>query len=255
MENNHEAIIDPQTFDMVQAEFARRTAKNNRHSGIHILSHKIQCGDCGGWYGNKLWHSNDKYRREVWRCNQKYRNKDKRCATPVLDENDVRGRFTRALNKLPDGSDSAIRACEEALTKTLDVSELERKRNDLVSEMESLNGMLQQMAHLNATVPQDQTLYKSRFKELSQRFSEIEAKNDTEKKIRSMRDRRGAMEMFIKNLREQNTPVTEFREHLCCALLDYAISYADGRLVFRFKHFRVCGVKKEILLEDKPADQ
>ena len=50
VENNHEAIIDPQTFDMVQAELARRTEGNNRHSGVHFLSHNIKCGDCGGWY-------------------------------------------------------------------------------------------------------------------------------------------------------------------------------------------------------------
>ena len=29
VENNHEAIIDPQTFDMVQAELARRKEGNN----------------------------------------------------------------------------------------------------------------------------------------------------------------------------------------------------------------------------------
>ena len=79
VENNHEAIIDPQTFDMVQAELARRTSGNNRHSGVHLLSNKIKCGDCGGWYGSKVWHSNDKFRRIIWQCNNKYKNKDKRC--------------------------------------------------------------------------------------------------------------------------------------------------------------------------------
>ena len=237
VENNHEAIIDPGTFDMVQTEIARRTAENNRHSGIHILSHKIRCGECGGWYGNKIWHSNDKYRRMVWRCNQKYKIKGKVCIAPFLEEKDIRERFTWALNKLLDGSDSAIRACEEALLKTLDVSELERKRDELLSEMENLNGMLQHMIHLNATVPQDQTLYKSRFEELSQKFNETEAKkNAADQKIQSMRERRGAMEQFIRNLRGQNTRVTEFSENLWCALLDYATAYADGRLVFRFKN-------------------
>ena len=34
VENNHEAIIDPETFEMVQRELARRTKGKNRHSGV-----------------------------------------------------------------------------------------------------------------------------------------------------------------------------------------------------------------------------
>ena len=115
VENNHEAIIDPQTFDMVQAELARRKEGNNHHSGIHLLSHKIKCGDCGGWYGSKVWHSNDKFRRIVWQCNNKYKNKDKHCTTPYLDENQIKERFTIAVNKLLAGSSSAMQRCRRSI--------------------------------------------------------------------------------------------------------------------------------------------
>ena len=71
VENNHEAIIDPETFEMVQRELARRTKGKNRHSGVHLLSGRIKCGDCGGWYGSKVWHSPEKCKRTVWQCNQK----------------------------------------------------------------------------------------------------------------------------------------------------------------------------------------
>ena len=74
VENNHEAIIDAETFEMVQRELARRTKGKNRHSGVHLLSGRIKCGDCGGWYGSKVWHSPEKCKRTVWQCNQKYKN-------------------------------------------------------------------------------------------------------------------------------------------------------------------------------------
>ena len=48
VENNHEAIIDPQPFDMVQAELARRTEGNNRHSGVtsfHTKSSAVTAAD------------------------------------------------------------------------------------------------------------------------------------------------------------------------------------------------------------------
>lgn len=48
VENNHVAIIEPQTFDMVQAELARRTEGNNRHSGVtsfHTKSSAVTAAD------------------------------------------------------------------------------------------------------------------------------------------------------------------------------------------------------------------
>ncbi len=59
VEDNHEAIIEPQIFELVQAEISRRSKGKERYSGISIFSTKVQCAECGGWYGSKVWHSND----------------------------------------------------------------------------------------------------------------------------------------------------------------------------------------------------
>ena len=48
---------------MVQAEVARRKREGGRYSGVSIFSGKIKCGECGGSFGAKVWHSTDKYRR------------------------------------------------------------------------------------------------------------------------------------------------------------------------------------------------
>ena len=68
VEEHHEAIIPPAQFDFVQAELARRE-KGGRYSGVNIFSNKIKCGCCGGWYGSKVWHSKDKYRKIIYRIN------------------------------------------------------------------------------------------------------------------------------------------------------------------------------------------
>jgi len=41
------------------------------------FSAKIICGECGGFYGSKVWGSNTQYRRTIWRCNEKYKGKYK----------------------------------------------------------------------------------------------------------------------------------------------------------------------------------
>ena len=65
VENNHEAIISPQVFDWVQEEIKRRREGRSRYSGVSIFSRKIKCGQCGGWYGAKVWHSTDKVQQLI----------------------------------------------------------------------------------------------------------------------------------------------------------------------------------------------
>ena len=57
VEGSHPAIISAMDFDMVQAEIARRQALGRSYSGSSIFASKLICGDCGGFYGKKVWHS------------------------------------------------------------------------------------------------------------------------------------------------------------------------------------------------------
>ena len=80
VEQSYPAIIAPATFEMVQTEMARRKQEGGRYSGVSIFSGKIKCGECGGFFGAKVWHSTDKYRRVIYRCNKKY--DGHKCQTP-----------------------------------------------------------------------------------------------------------------------------------------------------------------------------
>ena len=93
-------MIEPAVFEMVQRELERRQPGHNRHSGVHMFSGKIKCGECGSWYGSKVWHSNSKYRRMIWQCNHKFDN-GKKCKTPHLNEDEIKEHFfISAVNKL-----------------------------------------------------------------------------------------------------------------------------------------------------------
>ena len=86
VEGNHEAIISPAVFDLVQEELAKRSRGKTRYSGATIFSNKIRCADCGSWYGSKVWHSTDSYRKTIYRCNNKY--EGTKCETPYVTEED-----------------------------------------------------------------------------------------------------------------------------------------------------------------------
>lgn len=74
-ENNHEAIIDKETFDLVQIEKEKRSntmivnnnklsRKSTRYSSGNTLSGKIHCGECGRNFRRITTHSGE----IVWRC-------------------------------------------------------------------------------------------------------------------------------------------------------------------------------------------
>ena len=79
--------------------------------------------------------------------------------------------------------------------------------------------------------------YNKRFDALSQKFKEAEAKKDAvAQQISGIRDRRGTMEDFLRILKQQDGEVTTFSEKRWCDLLDYAMAYAVGRLMFTLKN-------------------
>ena len=128
VENSHPAIIEPLVFDLAQTEFKKRS-RNTGFSGNSLFASKIKCGECGGWFGAKVWHSNTKYRRVIYRCNRKY-DADK-CATPHVTEEEIKAAFLKALNRLIDGKGEII-ANTTAICQTLcDTASLEKEKEIL----------------------------------------------------------------------------------------------------------------------------
>ncbi len=123
MEDHHEGIVDEKTFELAQAEMRRRRGHKGEYSGTSIFSSKIVCGDCGSFFGSKVWHSKDKYRRVIWRCNHKYSDGHK-CSTPHITEEEIKSIFLKALNKLLEDKESIIEDLTLLRTMATEVNNL-----------------------------------------------------------------------------------------------------------------------------------
>jgi hypothetical protein len=80
VEDSHPAIVDPDEWDVVQVEIERRKKRSSIGRCKSSFSGKIVCGECGGYFGKKVWGSykSDKaYRKEIYQCNEKYKHKGK----------------------------------------------------------------------------------------------------------------------------------------------------------------------------------
>ncbi|NQT58754.1 MAG: recombinase family protein, partial [Bacteroidetes bacterium] len=233
VQNNHEAIISCDVFDLVQKELQDR--RNGR--GASILSGRVRCGICGGIFGSKVWHSNDRYRKVIWQCNDKYADKDKTCSTPNFSEKEFKELFVRALNKLIMDKKGIIRGFDEIKDEVFDTSKQIAELVRLKEERVDIIGLMEKLTAKNASVAMDQDEYSTRFEHLSKRYTEINEKLVTvEKVMQDIQYRKTKTDMFLGTLNKQECLVTEFSNDLWYALADYATVYSKEDVQFTFKN-------------------
>lgn len=230
VEGNHEAIISPAVFDMVQAELARRKHGGFRYSGVSIFSNKIKCGDCGGWYSSKVWHSTDQYRKVIYRCNRKY--KEEKCQTPHVTEEEIKALFIKTYNELISEKKEII-ANAEIIRKTLCTTDtMLAEKQGLEDEILVLVEMTQNLVAENARVAQDQEEYQKRYDSLVQRYETAKKKYDElTEKIEQKEARGERIQRFIKVLKEQDGIITEFDDALWVSMVDFVTISKECRSV------------------------
>ena len=100
--NSHEPIIEPEVFDRVQSMLATSAKRRAKVRTKHPLAGKLVCGDCGSFYGHKVWRlrsTGEHY--NVWYCNHKY-DGDKTCESPRLRDEEIKAAFEKMLQKCGD---------------------------------------------------------------------------------------------------------------------------------------------------------
>lgn len=106
--NNHPAIIDRDTFKLVQVEISKRVSKRKtsdksitelgKYSGKYALSELLICGECGSPYRRTTCMSHG-VKRIYWRCLNRIENKYKYCKDSVgVEECKLHDAICRAIS-------------------------------------------------------------------------------------------------------------------------------------------------------------
>ncbi len=234
VEGNHEAIISPEVFEMVQQELERRN-KRGRRSGVHLFSGKIRCGECGSWYGSKTWHSTDKYKKTIWQCNHKF-DGDHKCTTPHLTDEAIQRYFISAVNQLLIQKDAIIASLTGGLTLAFDLTPLQTQEAALIEEVQMLADAMEKCIYENAHVALDQVEYQNQYDNLTNRYEDAKSKLDAiSEQIADKKARKAIIEELLKVLQEQDGLITEFQPNLWCGLVDFMTVYStdDIRVIFK----------------------
>lgn len=226
---NHEPIIDPATWDLVQQEITRRATPGS--SSAHPFASRIKCGQCGGWYGRKTWHSTSKHRRHVWRCNNKYE-RSTACTTPHLSESQICEAFTKAVDTLALPPSQEV--LEAIISQTCDTAALEVELAQVALARDAVLARLNQLITTNATHTQDQDTYQHTFDQLQADYERhTQRYDDLQTQIRQTHEKRQRIERA--HAYRTNHPNLTYTDEAWNALIDHATIHTNGTINFSFK--------------------
>ena len=235
IENSNPAIIDRETFDLVQSEIKKRRPNRRQINNNSPFSAKIICGECGGYYGSKVWHSNSKYRNRLWRCNRKYKN-DEHCKTPHIREDELKAAFPKAFCQILCDKEQYIRQFEEVLPLLADTADLQEKLERAQNECDAILGRMRRHMDENARHIQNQDKYEQRFQQMSEQYKEAETvTRRTKEEMLERSARKEKIRRFLGELRKTGDITTEFDENLWSATVESVKVNTDKSLIFLFR--------------------
>lgn len=219
----------------MQRELERRKSIGRSYSGNSIFSSRLVCGDCGGYFGSKVWHSTDKYRRTIWRCNSKFTGEEK-CQNPHLTEEEIKARFLDAFNTLVSDKERLLDECRTMQAALTDTGSLDSEISALLSEMEVVAELTKRCIEENSTTAQDQTTYLERYNGLAERYETAKTKLEKLQAAKAQREAKAEdIGGFMFELAEHGESLTEFDDRLWLTVIDIVTVHRDGRLAFKFQ--------------------
>lgn len=246
----HEAIIDRDTFRMVQAEIARRSGKqkvsqkptkteNGKYSGKYALSSILVCGNCGAHYKRVTWARNGS-KKIVWRCISRLEFGTKYCKdSPTLDEERLHAAIIRAMNRLAENKDEVIASTKEFIRLALDGAEngaidraaTENRIRELQTDMVTL---MQKCAESSEGVD----AYDAQFKALSDEIKQLQSKLVCADGLQQNRnDVNARLNYVLSAIVLEDFSITEYNDRLTRLLVDRITVLSTEELRVSFKEF------------------
>lgn len=232
IEGSHPAIISKETFDLVQEEIAKRKQETKRSTSI--FANKIICGDCGAYYGRKVWHSKTKYKSYIWFCNHKYKGEHV-CTTPNIQDEQIKAAFITAFNIFIENKAEYICKARKRIESLTDTANIEKAIEDKETECQSAYADLRALVDENAIRIQNQAEYAEKFTKLETQCRELELEiNELSHKKMALSAQREQISQFLGQI-ESNEIITAFDDDIWCATIENAIIASPNIITFVFK--------------------
>ena len=236
IEDSHPPIIEPQEFELVQAEIARRKEIGKVYSSSNIFSTKLVCSCCGGFFGSKVWHSTSKYRRVIWQCNHKFKNGEK-CSTPHLYEDEIKKRFIEVCNRIAADKENFVASCRQIVEMLSDTAAIDRKIEAQYIYLNGLAVSMQEFIRENAMHPQGEDFYDTKLAEYEKQRAEGETRlKGLQSQKATKLSRKELLDGLVNVLEENGILIDKFDERLWRLMVEKVVVGIEGELTFTLRN-------------------
>ena len=240
VKDSHPFIIPIEDWTMVQIEMERRNKIKSNYSSLSVFGSKLICGDCGSFYGQKVWHSTDKYRRVIYQCNHKFSG-EKRCKTPTINEEIIKKAFVESCKMM--NANNLIEDLEIMVKNLEGKTEDDGKIMELIIECDALNESARKLIEEKKKGLISEEDADAKYHALVKKHKEVSKELQ---KLENLRNQRlaaiGKAKMTILMLKNSEPLDDEFQIKLWTMLLEKATVYEYRKIRFRY----YCGYENEV---------
>lgn len=234
VEDNHEAIIDKDTFNRVQREFEirktiRSYTKTGRggYSSKYPFSCKVFCYQCGSVFRRHNFTSAGKT-VHTWVCVNHENNGNTVCTQKPIKEEELKNAFVRVVSALVADKESMLKRIQACIDESLGIGDLSGKIEELDKQIQAKQKEL--VAMMNKAKNADELIMNESAQNAI--MNEIgvltEQKRHYENTTVESEKTCGRVQTLL-SLVEKHVQLTEFDDTLCRTLLEKAV--VDGKEV------------------------
>ena len=241
VKDNHEAIIDRETFAKAKELIEERSIRKTRGTAKSPFVGKVFCAECGEMFGHKTWNSRGRIKYSAWVCRSKYTEETtyggKKCKTPNLREEWLVSGQLYAINELLAQKGEYLARYERKLARLerkLDPKKLEqaiRAEDQKIREIESSRIAFEREWEFTYGKSSEYDTRQNVFK--AEMIKALSRKKELEEEQDNLRARKAELERFIETIEKLPNSLTKFNGPVFLRTIDH-ITVRPASLVYNF---------------------
>ena len=244
--NNHPAIIDRDTFKLVQMEVARRASKRKtadktiteqgKYSGKFALTELLVCGECGSPYRRITWTKKGKSRK-VWRCLSRIEHGTQYCSHSIsVDEEKLKKAICRALNKIIEHKQEAMDLIMSNLSYAVTGDDDVLYISSIENQLKGLDEEMDRAVRLSQNSEGDPERFRQMISELCRQMTALRQELElTKAKLATNEKISVEIERIKETLSDETVKFSEYDEITVRRLVEYIRVMADGKIIVVLK--------------------
>jgi DNA invertase Pin-like site-specific DNA recombinase len=244
VQNNHEAIISREDFELVQRLMAERAAKygnlpgdRDKYLNRYAFSGKLVCDHCGANFIRRTWNSKGQSKQIVWQCGTYIKEGKSACSMKAVDDITLKAVFVRAFNKLYKNKDTVLKRFLDNVEKGLRVESIGGQDRKLELAIERVGEQMKALIRRQIKGSSETMDFQAEYANLQEQLEALRnQKNDQggdESKLAEVMTRTQEIAAVLEG---QVYIMEEFDEEICSALVERVKVLTPTHLVFELKN-------------------